>query len=676
MPDAPDPVARIDALTANARNTWFALLGVLVFVGITLMGVQHIDFYGVDRATHLPLVNVEVPTRSFFVAGPILTAAIFGYFHLYLIRLWDALSVAPDRINDRPLGDAISPWLVTDAALHLRSALRRSACTTPRAMESPAMALNLALAWGFGLVVLGFLWWLSMPARTWWITAVAGLSLIVSLFVGAASLAMMILRMRKTHTGGSPRLWSNAPAMGAILVAFPAVLVIGLQRTTAGVAANLAPLNMIGASVVERPADWLPHYIARREFRAAWCRREQIADCTDLGDRAGEFDDEWNQRRAAERAALRQPHWSVPDPAPIDLRRANLSGAFLAGASLRGALLDNANLAGSQMEAVDLGGARMAGAILVEIRLEQADLRGALMQGANLQAANLVGATLAGASLAGANLLGARMQSADLNNADLTDADLRAVQLQGATLYDARLTGANLIAADLSGANLNESDLRHAALSGIRLDGASLSGADLRGADLNRARLTGANLDGAQLQGASLHRAKMDGTDVRRATLTGTDISGASLRDATFDHSLIAGTGSDQLSTTGTDFRGSRNRGGALRDVDLSLAQFDADSDWRTVFLDASVHVPDDLRALFGAPCQWAGQQGRDTPLSDAEFFARWRGWVEADPNYVEWSGWTFFAPPEWHDVAPVPPPDGCAWSAGQTPDRPPHIWD
>lgn len=94
MADLPDDIARINALTTNARNTWFALLGVLVFVGITLMGVEHIDFYGVNRATQLPLVNVEVPTKFFFLAAPVLTAAIYGYFHLYLIRLWDALSEA------------------------------------------------------------------------------------------------------------------------------------------------------------------------------------------------------------------------------------------------------------------------------------------------------------------------------------------------------------------------------------------------------------------------------------------------------------------------------------------------------------------------------------------------------------------------------------------------------
>ena len=165
LPD--EMLKRIDALTRNARTTWFALLAALVFVGITLMGVEHIDFYGVNRATQLPLVDVEVPTPLFFYAAPILTAAIYGYFHLYLIRLWDALGQADPRIGDTPLGDRISPWLVADAALYLRTRLRRDEppCTAPRSMEGPAMALNILLAWVFGLVVLWFLWRQSLPAR-------------------------------------------------------------------------------------------------------------------------------------------------------------------------------------------------------------------------------------------------------------------------------------------------------------------------------------------------------------------------------------------------------------------------------------------------------------------------------------------------------------------------------
>lgn len=77
---------RINALTRNARSSWFVLLAAHVFVAITLMGVENIDFYGVDRATKLPLINVEVSTRYFSITAPILITATYCYFHLHLIR--------------------------------------------------------------------------------------------------------------------------------------------------------------------------------------------------------------------------------------------------------------------------------------------------------------------------------------------------------------------------------------------------------------------------------------------------------------------------------------------------------------------------------------------------------------------------------------------------------------
>ncbi|MDJ0638025.1 MAG: hypothetical protein QNJ20_04265 [Paracoccaceae bacterium] len=116
-----DPLPRIEALTRNARTTWFTLLGALLFVGVTLMGVEHIDFYGVDRNTQLPLVSVSVPTRLFFYAAPLLTAAVYIYFHLYLIRLFYELGAAEETVQGKPLGQIVSPWLVSDAALWLRN---------------------------------------------------------------------------------------------------------------------------------------------------------------------------------------------------------------------------------------------------------------------------------------------------------------------------------------------------------------------------------------------------------------------------------------------------------------------------------------------------------------------------------------------------------------------------
>ncbi|MGD9294978.1 MAG: hypothetical protein PVI41_08875, partial [Roseobacter sp.] len=201
---------------------------------------------------------------------------------LYLRRLWDALGHAQAGTPDNRLGDAVTPWLVTDAALMLRLRRRGDGCTTHRTLEVSAMLLNGLLAWAFGLVILAFLWWLSMPARDWVMTGIAAVSLLVSAITGYVSLRLMWLRM------GPPENWPKIHvtseigyAVGVILMV-PAVLIVSHSRTVAPSDwIALAPIEMIDEAIVERPAGWLPHDIARKDFLATWCERETAA-CSGL----------------------------------------------------------------------------------------------------------------------------------------------------------------------------------------------------------------------------------------------------------------------------------------------------------------------------------------------------------------------------------------------------------
>ena len=395
MSDLPNEIDRIDALTSNARKTWFALLGVLVFVGITLMGVEHIDFYGVNRATKLPLVNVEVPTFYFFVAAPILTAAIYGYFHLYLIRLWDALGDAPAIVKDTPVGDLIAPWLVSDAALHFRHRLRGDDCATPRTLEGGAMLLNFLLAWLFGLIILYFLWRLSMPARTFWMTAIACLSFVVAIIVGTSSIAMMARRMKEPFDGIPPKLWASPFQVLGILIGTSALLYESYLRTE-GPPKRLASLDMIDEQIVARPGDWLSYDFARAEFRAAWCRREGIK-CSEFAAHERRFTVEWMSRRHAKLAALQFPTWHKIGREKPDLRKAKLYSTFMAGVSLWAARLDGATLDHAQMEETALNFAKMPGAKLTNTYLERAKLNYSYLTSPALHPANMVDANLSAA---------------------------------------------------------------------------------------------------------------------------------------------------------------------------------------------------------------------------------------------------------------------------------------
>ncbi|MEL6480424.1 MAG: hypothetical protein AAFQ75_03150, partial [Pseudomonadota bacterium] len=85
-------LAHIRELSQNARTTWFGLLALLAFVTVTLMAHNDAKFFAAGVETELPLVGISVPTTAFFIAAPLLLAAVYAYLHLYLMALWDALA--------------------------------------------------------------------------------------------------------------------------------------------------------------------------------------------------------------------------------------------------------------------------------------------------------------------------------------------------------------------------------------------------------------------------------------------------------------------------------------------------------------------------------------------------------------------------------------------------------
>lgn len=113
-------IARINEVTATARTIWFGLLSFLAFVSLTLVGVEDKDFFLTDKQTSLPLVGVDVPTFLFFAVTPFLGFILYAYFHMHLLKLWEALADAPAKIGGTPLSEHVRPWLVTDVALSFR----------------------------------------------------------------------------------------------------------------------------------------------------------------------------------------------------------------------------------------------------------------------------------------------------------------------------------------------------------------------------------------------------------------------------------------------------------------------------------------------------------------------------------------------------------------------------
>ncbi len=89
------------------------------------------------------------------------------------------------------------------------------------------------------------------------------------------------------------------------------------------------------------------------------------------------------------------------------------------------------------------------------VDLRKAQLIAANLAGANLSKADLSGANLRRANLVGANLSGANLTRTNLAGADLTNCNLAGADLTGSNLIRANVTGANLEGAVLLGAHLD-----------------------------------------------------------------------------------------------------------------------------------------------------------------------------------------------------------------------------
>jgi hypothetical protein len=275
---------RIEAIVGNARTVWLGKIGFLAFVTLTLVSVRDVDFFSVTATTTLPIVNVAIPTTTFFWTAAWLAAVLHTYLHLFLLRLWDALAEAPADLGELELAERVFPWLVNDWALQRRP--DRPLETRP--MDRLADTVTLVLVWlATPLVLVGF-WWRSMPAHDAWLTLDIAGALGLSLWTSAHGWLRAKARLRvsgrlQESTSSSvalPPVWRRcAMALGIALVTLSRLwteigsVQIGPFRSEGFLLASIDP---VGAEIAVRPDDWRGHELARRRFRVGWCRDDGL----------------------------------------------------------------------------------------------------------------------------------------------------------------------------------------------------------------------------------------------------------------------------------------------------------------------------------------------------------------------------------------------------------------
>jgi uncharacterized protein YjbI with pentapeptide repeats len=514
-------ISRINELSRTSRTVWLSLLGYLAFVGITLLGVDDADFFVPSRQTQLPLINVSIPTSSFFLFSPILGAALYVYLHLYLVKLWEALAVPSAEIDGQYLSDVVTPWLIVDYGL----AQRKDGALRIRTLGWLSRFVTFMLVFVAGPIVIGATWWLYWPAHD----AFGAVLIAVCLWVSMDACIKSSLHAQEWLEGGqSSRPKPLRYAGWAISLIFGVGLVfVTLAKT--GVIEHDGYLEMARADLteqelVQRPAGWLDYASARRTYRSEFCAARGLS-VTVCG---------------------MSPIDQAETPINQDVARTNWAKTF--GLSPE----QHANYfydleASFQSAWHEEYGVQIS--LLPNLSLRGRDLRNVLGEHAFMN-----GADMRDAVLQGANLRSAEMQGVNLEDAQLQGADLEEAQLQGADLEDAQLQGANLTEAEFQGADLEDANFLDAILQNAVLQGANLRGAMLQGVNLWNANLEGAYLRGAELQGADLRFANLEDAELSFAKLHGADLTRANLKNTRWPGTIIGA-----ITAHNADFRGAAN---------------------------------------------------------------------------------------------------------------------
>jgi uncharacterized protein YjbI with pentapeptide repeats len=652
-PDVEAQLAHIAELSRNARATWFALIGLCLFVGVTLLGHKDADFF-FGSEIELPLVGSVDLIRSFFACAPLLLAVLYLVLVLCLTKLRNALCDGQHRIDGREPGAPVFRSPMARASVRdsggKPAGLSVARVTPVRFLAFPGYGASYLLV----PFVVGLLWYRSLPAHYEWLTlwiainlwTVIVLGLVgvrawmgrrgsgswisgISQCLGAVALALFVMGISWLRTEGGFEAYAawikdagkrmGAPA-AADWLADSLPETGDIEALTSWRWLRLYPADLRGERLTVLPDDWQPDDDWIRDLFAGYRESQGMAPFARLSPQ--QTSDFWG--RALLTLFDRFANVRGPDLRLRDLRGALMTGTTLTRADLRGARLDDAILARSNLEGANLGCVTLRGggtlctslvrAVLVEARMLGANLEGAQLQGAKLEAAKLQVASLIRARLMRANLSSAQMQGVLFNvprglesyglnmgmpspSADSVAAEARdpdAADLEEANLRHTRLNGAYLV-----NVRLRRADLRDASLLGARLHLAQMEGAILRrtqmqGAELGDARLQGADLHGSMLWGARLQGANLRGADLSKARLTEADLARADMRGANLRQAELGEANLSKTDLRGADLSHARLAGANLSEANLRGADLQK----------ANLRVADLGRAqLEGADC-------------------------------------------------------------------------
>ena len=456
---------RIEAISVNARATWFGLLGLLTFVLVTLLGVEDVDFFGYGQETQLPLIGVSVPTVTFFIAAPILTTAVYAYFHFYLLKLWDALGKAPAKIDGDPLGERIHPWLLSDAALIFRQRFQDDGSTAPRALARVSCIASFILTWVYGWAVLGRAWWVTLPAHQPSLSLAIFSLFLIAVFIGLVSVWELLRRVGWRDFSSPIFVVRNMAIIstGVATIFLPKIFAATGSWEAAEHYIPLTRADLVAAHLTEKPTDWQDRDVAEEAAREVWCERRNVPSSLCIrGDRTM-------------LESVRQ-HW-CQNPGSVSIRERVGSDCRDFFSQLELDFRESWDSQRTHYLSV------LNRAPLVSRDLRQADLKFAFAPYIFLQEGDLRGADMRKAELESANLFGADLRDSSLYKTGLIASDLQNTTISGALFYKSRLDQANFAGAAIEGSVFRSVKMRNAYWTGAKIGAITLHYSDLSGGE-------------------------------------------------------------------------------------------------------------------------------------------------------------------------------------------------
>lgn len=390
----------VNSASVAARNTWLLFMAVLTYFFITLAGVGHAHLL-LDRPVTLPILQTQIPLRTFFVFAPV----VLLFMHFNILLQHAVLARKANELHERLSAlEGRQMHRTHNLRFQLHTYFFTQAIAGParsRVFGGVLRAMTWVTLWLLPMVLLLYFQLAFLPYHDLAVTTAHRLYFVADFLIVAVFGIFLRFPGISFITGLARNLIRYPMSFTLMLLTWVCAMLFsftvatipgeGLDRAMQQIAQLRTPVPYgTPLSEAKRHAFWPTAFLFEGRIdplsgrRSSWFSRSLVITDADLVDdnNLTDVDISLNLRG-------RDLRYGVFDR--TDLHQADLTGSDLSYASLRDA---------------DLRRAKLAGASLVETDLSGTDLSGANLWGANARGANLSGANLNGAKIKDAILPG------------------------------------------------------------------------------------------------------------------------------------------------------------------------------------------------------------------------------------------------------------------------------